>query len=234
MKISIKLATVLLCFFIMSCEHDNITNSETSSEKSAIARITAKNNEIHFKVNNRGYLMFENENEVALYIDYIANQSLGEVLDVFAQYNFQPLNSTDYDKAVNPEKFTFNSAGLVQIGNSVFKISDDGLYLLSIQENYMLDDAIFQMMASGDFQPQLMNRFSLLKDRGNADFNIFDMAEGNPSGINEEDPPVLARGKFWGKEEYPQPCNGMNKRWVNVVHHAFWIQIWVTGYFEDC
>lgn len=186
MKTLIKLAAVLLCSLTMSCDQDNITSSETLSEGSTTTKIAAKNNEINLKINNRGYLMFANENEVALYIDYITNRSLGEVLDIFAQYNFQPLNSTDYDKAVNPEQFTFNNAGLVQIGNSVFKISNDGSYLLSIQENYMSDDAIFQRMAAGDFQPQLMNRFSLFKDRGNADFNILDTAEGNPSGIDEE------------------------------------------------
>jgi len=235
MKTLRELATVLLCcVMIISCEQENLTSTESLSEGGQLAKIEAKTDQMTLKVSDRGYLMFQDETQVEAYINYITNHGLDEVLDLFGQYNFQPLNSTDFDKNVNPEKFTFNHAGLLQIGNHVFKISDDGYYLLSANNDYMLDDSIYQMIAAGNFEPQLMNKFSLFKDRGNANFNILDIVDGNPAGINEDDPPMVPMGKFWGKEEYPQPCNGMGKRWVNVVRRAFWIKVWETGYFEDC
>lgn len=235
MKSLIKLAAVVLCSaMILSCEQDNLTNSDSLSGKSATTKTAAKTNQITLKVSDRGYLMFQDETEVNNYIEYITDRGLDEVLDLFAQYNFQPLNSTDYDKKDNPEKFTLNDAGLVQIGNTVFKISDDGFYLLSAKKDYMSDNAIYQMMAAGDFQPQLMNRFSLFKDRGNIDFNILDVVDGNPAGINEDESPVVPMGKFWGRDKVPQPCNGMGQRWINVTYRIFWMKAWETGYWDPC
>lgn len=235
MKKLIKLVTALMCCAIItSCEQEILTNSDSLSEPLTTGKTVAKTNHIDLNVNERGYLIFQNENEVEAYIDYITSHGPDEVLDLFNQYNFQPLNSTDYNMNDNPEKFTFNHAGLVQIANTVFRISDDGFHLLSAKKDFMTDDAIYQMMAAGEYQPQLMNRFSIFKDRGNMDFNILDIVEGEPSGINEEDPPMVTMGKFWGREKHPQSCNGMGKRWVNVTYRILWMRAWETGYFEDC
>ncbi|MFP7655318.1 hypothetical protein [Chryseobacterium proteolyticum] len=226
---------VILSFFlIVSCENDNIASTSNQPGK-VEQRAEAKNSEISLKVSEQGFLIFDNKESVNLYIDFLQNNDMDAIKDVFTTYNFNPLNINDFDKDQNPQFYTFNNNGLVQIGNSVFKLSDDRLYLTSISQSQLSIDN-YNLLVSGGFNQQLMNMFSLFKDRGGVSYNIIDIADATPSGINEQnDPPSSTAAKFWGKIEYRGPCEaGSGTRWVRVVTYVLWQEVWESGYFEPC
>lgn len=137
--------------------------------------------------------------------------------------------------------FLLNEDGLVEIGGTLFKVTDDDLYLLTIQSS-VLDEGNFADIAAGTFNVAEMNRFAVRIERDTAGYDLFGAIAEDPFGINEVDPGVEVDRKFWGSEttcqeemRYADPWgNEICKKFCTTFHYAFWIFKSYSYSWVDC
>lgn len=190
------------------------------------------------EMSDNGYLVFQSVEDVQHYFDYVLSHNISEIITLHNNLGFVPLagNNQNIDKENYPELLSFNSNGLIQIGNNVIKLTDNKEFLLTINSN-ALNSQEYSNLISESFNINTMNKLSILKVRNDNNFNIIDVINNNPNGIdesNDEVQPLRGRPCF-GTREFKMPCNEYTgQRWVNVVHYVLWIGAWETGYFEPC
>ncbi len=228
--------------FIVSCNKNKNLN-ETNLNNTSTPKMETYT-DYSVTIDERGYLVFGSVEDVDNYLTYLSTLTLADIKTWHTTIGFSNLAGNKYDLvAPSPlltedefKDFLLNEDGLVEINSTVFKVTSDDLYLLTIQTSN-LNETNFVDFAAGTFNAAEMNRFATRIDRDTVGLDIFDAIAEDPFGINELDPGItgVTPDKFWGRERTCGPCYQIgHNRWMNciTVYYKFWIKTYTDNYSE--
>ncbi|MFT4060798.1 MAG: hypothetical protein QM642_00420 [Edaphocola sp.] len=120
--------------------------------------------------------------------------------------------------------FMLDAHSLVQVAGTLFHVSDDSMYLLTLQAAALTDDT-YASIAAGTFDAEFMNRFATGLERDET-FGLFSTIAANPSGIDEVWPGGAAvTMKFWGWGDWTcQPCDDTGYQVCTRIYYVLWMR----------
>lgn len=244
LKSNIAIAAGIAMLALASCKKEKVATIANTKEvnvqtKTISATSTALN------IDRYGFLVFSTTEDLDKYVDYLKSHALAQVIAFHKNKGFKSQAGNKYDNAdqtklITDEQimdFILDANGLAEIEGTVFRLTDDQLYLLTIQKQ-ILDDQTFTAIADAAFDATIMNQFAINKERDES-FNLFATISGNQSGINEGQIMYPGGGqsnlmKFWGKTESAGPCDETGYQLVTVTHWMFWIKAGYDWYYRPC
>lgn len=223
---------------LVSCKKNQVTGTETPTTQPNQLMQTMSTSAFSVSVDTRGFLIFPSTKDVDNYAAYISSLSLAQVKAYHSGIGFTSLAGGKYAGLdqntlvtdAQLKDFMLDANGMMQVGGTIFRPTNDNLYLLTLQAT-LLDEGNYDQLASEVFDEGQMNKFAVRIEREEG-FNLFNVISESPYGIAEENPggsSVIM--KFWGTTNTYGPCNPPLGRIQYTNHFAFWIKtVTVDGY----
>lgn len=201
MKKKLVIVSVLYSFLIfcmMGCKKDQ-QSRQTQAEKVAHNQSLQRGYLSNIKVSQYGFLIFSSLSDVQEYLEFVKRSTHGELQDHLARIGFKSLGSTIYGKefssaAVTEEEaadyivdafhmFQVEEVVMKPIGETTSKVKWQ--FLLTMHTSNLNSES-FEVMASGTYDADVMNKFATNSEDGSV--NLFAFIKETPSGYEETTP----------------------------------------------
>lgn len=175
----------------------------TQTQAKANTIKTARAADMDVTVNARGFLSFNNVDEVDNLAVWLTGATHAEAKSFFLGKGFSPKALTMYpadDNLVTVDEapyYLLNAANAIQVQGIIMKISNDNNYITTLT-GANITDGNYAALAAGVFNISAMNRFPKGADGTyNLEDGFFAFNTAHPSGFNDSRP-TAALPRFWG------------------------------------
>lgn len=172
-KVGIILLGSILLFTACTKEKSPVMPEKSKlSQLPVTSRITSDDLTDRISVSERGFLILNDSNAYADYLNFLEENSAGEIATFHGTIGFSSQVDIpgDADNYIPPTAMmngahVFNETGIVQIGSVIYRgVNSDGYYMAMPASH--LNDETYAALASKEFDPMVMCKLKVGGDYG--------------------------------------------------------------------